>query len=76
MSMGPSASYDYRRAAAMCQLFCDDLLLLRLPTIAGVEILVRDMEKARRLLGDIDLLAGAVDADHRLHGLSLRLRSA
>jgi glyoxalase-like protein len=45
-------------------------------TIAGVEILVRDMKKAERLLGDIDLLAGAVDADHRLHGLSLRLSSA
>jgi len=45
-------------------------------TIAGVEILVSDVDKAERLLGDIDLLAGGADTDRRLHGLSLRLRSA
>lgn len=45
------------------------------PTIAGVEILVSDLEKTERLLGH-GVLGQALDGDSRLHGLSLRIRSA
>lgn len=43
------------------------------PTVIGVDLLVSDMERAKRLLREANSPHGADELDHRSHGLRIRL---